>query len=502
MTDPLALDPVLPERAAERAPVERRPAARRAVRALRGARHGRRQDRAERLDAGRVPDRRPALRRDARQLGAHGRPARARMDHAGARRSAGSSPSRPRSRTRSGTPSCCTGSRRTSASRARQMLEDLIAGKTKFHNVFHYPTKSWGDIGIIAWLVDAAAIVAQQALRDSSYGPYARTMQKICWEESVHIMHGRDVVVTLMTGTDVPAGAGPGGAEPLVGPADADARAARRSREGPRPPLADQGQDVRGAPPGVPDDLRPAPAGARADDPGSRAPLRRRGEGPGGTPSPTGTSFARSSPATARSRRTGSSSGGSTATTRAGSGETVFGLPAVARRVMAPSATAAGRRVPRAALEPYEVFQQAKDGDPMRHGGNVMAPDAELAMHYAREMFGRRNESTRLWVVRRTDIADPRGPGPARPAARPVVQEARGYVMRDKLAAARERPARPSPPRAPRATTEPAAAARRSRRDAGRRLVQRRDDGAGERGRGGADALVPLRRGRRSRSSC
>ena len=43
-----------------------------------------------------------------------------------------------------------------------------MAGKTKFHNVFHYPTKSWGDIGIIAWLVDAAAIVAQQALRDSS----------------------------------------------------------------------------------------------------------------------------------------------------------------------------------------------------------------------------------------------------------------------------------------------------------------------------------------------
>jgi ring-1,2-phenylacetyl-CoA epoxidase subunit PaaA len=81
------------------------------------------------------------------------------------------------------------------------MLEDLIAGKTKFHNVFHYPTRSWGDIGIIAWLVDAAAIVAQQALRDSSYAPYARTMQKICWEESVHIMHGRDVVVTLVNGT-------------------------------------------------------------------------------------------------------------------------------------------------------------------------------------------------------------------------------------------------------------------------------------------------------------
>lgn len=63
-------------------------------------------------------------------------------------------------------------------------IEDLIAGKGKFHNAFHYRTKSWADTGIIAWLVDAAAIVSQHALRDSSYAPYARTMQKICWEES------------------------------------------------------------------------------------------------------------------------------------------------------------------------------------------------------------------------------------------------------------------------------------------------------------------------------
>ncbi|HKE97600.1 MAG TPA: 1,2-phenylacetyl-CoA epoxidase subunit PaaA [Actinomycetes bacterium] len=83
-----------------------------------------------------------------------------------------------------------------------EMIADLLAGRTKFHNVFHYPTRSWADVGIIAWLVDAAAIVAQQALRDSSYAPYARTMRKICWEESVHIMHGRDVVLTMMGGTD------------------------------------------------------------------------------------------------------------------------------------------------------------------------------------------------------------------------------------------------------------------------------------------------------------
>jgi ring-1,2-phenylacetyl-CoA epoxidase subunit PaaA len=81
------------------------------------------------------------------------------------------------------------------------MVEDLIAGKTKFHNVFHYPTRTWADVGVIAWLVDAAAIVAQQALRESSYAPYARTMKKICWEESVHIIHGRDVLLSLLNGT-------------------------------------------------------------------------------------------------------------------------------------------------------------------------------------------------------------------------------------------------------------------------------------------------------------
>ncbi|GCE28035.1 phenylacetate-CoA oxygenase subunit PaaA [Dictyobacter alpinus] len=81
-------------------------------------------------------------------------------------------------------------------------LDDLIAGKGKFHNTFHYATYSWADVGIIAWLVDAAAIVSQHALRDSSYAPYARTMQKICWEESFHMMHGRDMIITMMNGTE------------------------------------------------------------------------------------------------------------------------------------------------------------------------------------------------------------------------------------------------------------------------------------------------------------
>jgi ring-1,2-phenylacetyl-CoA epoxidase subunit PaaA len=81
-------------------------------------------------------------------------------------------------------------------------LDDLISGKSKFHNVFHYPTRTWGDVGVIAWLVDAAAIISQKALLKCSYAPYARIMKKICWEESFHILHGRDVVLALVLGTD------------------------------------------------------------------------------------------------------------------------------------------------------------------------------------------------------------------------------------------------------------------------------------------------------------
>jgi ring-1,2-phenylacetyl-CoA epoxidase subunit PaaA len=58
-----------------------------------------------------------------------------------------------------------------------QCLADLLSGKSKFHNVFHYPTKTWGDVGVIAWLVDAAAIISQKALLMCSYAPYARIMK-------------------------------------------------------------------------------------------------------------------------------------------------------------------------------------------------------------------------------------------------------------------------------------------------------------------------------------
>jgi phenylacetate-CoA oxygenase PaaH subunit len=81
----------------------------------------------------------------------------------------------------------------------------------------------------------------------------------------------------------------------------------------------------------------------------------------------------------------------------------------------------------------------------MRHGGSVLAPDPTLAVHYARELFGRRQESIRLWVVRRTDILDLSDPDLLQPPLDRSFKKPGGYVMRDKLAAARGQAGQPKP---------------------------------------------------------
>ncbi|MGH2466695.1 MAG: phenylacetic acid degradation protein PaaB [Candidatus Limnocylindrales bacterium] len=97
----------------------------------------------------------------------------------------------------------------------------------------------------------------------------------------------------------------------------------------------------------------------------------------------------------------------------------------------------ARRRPPR--QEPWEVFRQEKEGDPMGHGGSVMAPDAELAVHYARELYGRRQESVRLWVVRRADIHTLDDQDWLQPPLDRSFKKPGGYVMREKLSLARAR---------------------------------------------------------------
>ncbi|MFP4635535.1 MAG: 1,2-phenylacetyl-CoA epoxidase subunit PaaA [Nitriliruptoraceae bacterium] len=84
----------------------------------------------------------------------------------------------------------------------RAMYADLIAGRGRFHNVFHYPTHTWGDVACIGFLVDGAAIVTQRALLDTSYAPYARVMKRVVAEESLHFRHGEDIMLALASGTD------------------------------------------------------------------------------------------------------------------------------------------------------------------------------------------------------------------------------------------------------------------------------------------------------------
>ncbi|HLE77810.1 MAG TPA: 1,2-phenylacetyl-CoA epoxidase subunit PaaA [bacterium] len=83
----------------------------------------------------------------------------------------------------------------------RQMIEELLSGKSKFHNVFHYPAQTWADVAVIQVFVDGAAMQTQGSLRASSYAPYARVLKRICYEEDFHIRLGIDVYRTLAEGT-------------------------------------------------------------------------------------------------------------------------------------------------------------------------------------------------------------------------------------------------------------------------------------------------------------
>ena len=47
----------------------------------------------------------------------------------------------------------------------------------------------------------------------------------------------------------------------------------------------------------------------------------------------------------------------------------------------------------------WEVFTQKKSGLPFEHAGSVHAPDREMALQNARDVYSRRNEATCIWVV-------------------------------------------------------------------------------------------------------
>lgn len=53
----------------------------------------------------------------------------------------------------------------------------------------------------------------------------------------------------------------------------------------------------------------------------------------------------------------------------------------------------------------WEVFVRSQHGLAHRHVGSLHAPDSEMAMNNARDVYTRRNEGTSIWVVRSSEIA-------------------------------------------------------------------------------------------------
>jgi phenylacetate-CoA oxygenase PaaH subunit len=96
----------------------------------------------------------------------------------------------------------------------------------------------------------------------------------------------------------------------------------------------------------------------------------------------------------------------------------------------------------------YEVFRQERKGQAFQHAGSFEAPDEAFAETYAREFYGRRNESVALWVAPRAalkeidDFPD---------ELRRNYHRVDGYSLKEKLREARERastaPAAESPGR-------------------------------------------------------
>ena len=84
----------------------------------------------------------------------------------------------------------------------------------------------------------------------------------------------------------------------------------------------------------------------------------------------------------------------------------------------------------------YEVFRQERKGQAFQHAGSIGAPNLEFAEVYAREQYGRRQESTALWLVPRDaideldDFVDELGR---------TYHRVDGYSLKAKLKEARER---------------------------------------------------------------
>ena len=282
-----------------------------------------------------------------------------------------------------------------------ELLDRLHTSRQKYSSIFNYPTLTWADIGAIGWLVDGAAIMNQVPLCRCSYGPYARAMVRICKEESFHQRQGFQIMLTLAHGTPAQQAMaqdaldrwwwptvmmfGPPDAESVHGDQSTRWGIKRFGNDELRQKFIDATvpqADLLGLTIPDPDlhlDEDDRPLRARSDRLG---PLLGRREGQRAVQSravghPRQRSRAGHLGARGRDRLRREAGG----THRHGSGVST-----------------------KADWPLWEVFVRAKRGVSHVHAGTVHAPDAELALQNARDLFTRRSEGVSLWVVQSNDI--------------------------------------------------------------------------------------------------
>jgi phenylacetate-CoA oxygenase PaaH subunit len=84
----------------------------------------------------------------------------------------------------------------------------------------------------------------------------------------------------------------------------------------------------------------------------------------------------------------------------------------------------------------YEVFRQERSGQAFEHAGSFEAPNESFAEIYARDFYGRRNESEAVWVVPRDSILSIED---FEPGLDTSYRRVDGYSLKVKLKEARER---------------------------------------------------------------
>ncbi|HZS55824.1 MAG TPA: 1,2-phenylacetyl-CoA epoxidase subunit PaaB [Bryobacteraceae bacterium] len=67
----------------------------------------------------------------------------------------------------------------------------------------------------------------------------------------------------------------------------------------------------------------------------------------------------------------------------------------------------------------WEVFIRSQHGLAHKHAGSLHAPDAEMAIKNARDVYTRRNEGVSIWVVKSSDITAS-SPGEKEPLFEPA----------------------------------------------------------------------------------